>query len=636
MELFKLFGEIAIDNTKAKTAINETTDDAKKSSNEVSEAFDKIGGVAGKIAQGIGIAGLAVGGAIVATIESTREYRKEMGMLESSFLTAGHSSEIAKKTYSELNAVLGDSGQAVEASNHLAKITDNEKELQTWTDICTGVYSEFGESLPIESLTESALEVQKNGQLTGGLVDALVWAGINEEEFQEKLDACTTEQERQDLIMNTLNDTYKEASNQYKETNKDVLEAEKANQSLADAFGELGEIGEPILTAIKEKVAEMISVAVPKIQEFIDKLKDCAKWIKDNEEEIKLWSGVIGIAIATVGGFILVLTWSSIMSKAAAELEVVTIAVKALNVAMRANVIGLVVTAILGLVAAFIYLWNNCDGFRKFWLDLWEVIKKSCSIAWQWIKGVFSGIGTWFSEKFGQVKRYGQDAMDNVKKFFSDCWQKISSIFGSVGSWFGEKFRNAWTNIKNAFSGFASFFSDLWGKVKNGFGNIGSKIGETMGGAVKSAMNTVIGLIESSINKGISLINSAIDLANQLPVVNVGKVPKVKLPRLENGGVLEKGQVGILEGTGAEAVVPLERTEWIDKVADKINDRIHTDDRESQKLSEGIDIVISLLRELLERNIYLDSGALVGELAPAMNDEIGIYYNYTLRNNVRG
>ena len=214
MELFRLMGTIAIDNTNANKAINDTAKEASNAENEVSDAFSKIGGVAGNVAKGLGVAGAAIGGAFIATIESTREYRKEMNLLESAYETAGHSSKAAKDTYSNLNAVLGDSGQAIEAAQHIAKIAKSEEDLSTWTDIATGVYSEFGEAIPIESLAEASLETQKSGEITGALVDALVWAGHSEEEFQKKLDECNTEQERQKLIMDTLNSTYKEASDQ--------------------------------------------------------------------------------------------------------------------------------------------------------------------------------------------------------------------------------------------------------------------------------------------------------------------------------------------------------------------------------------------------------------------------------------
>ena len=185
MELFKLIGTIIINNQEANEALAETADNAEETGKETESTFGKISQAAGGIVKAIAGAGMALGGAWLAAIEGSREYRTEMGKLDSAFQTAGHSSEVAKQTYSDLNAVLGDTGQAVEASQHLAMLAENEKELQTWTDICTGVYATFGESLPIESLAEASQEVSRSGVLTGGLVDALVWAGISEEKFQE-------------------------------------------------------------------------------------------------------------------------------------------------------------------------------------------------------------------------------------------------------------------------------------------------------------------------------------------------------------------------------------------------------------------------------------------------------------------
>lgn len=154
-------------------------------------------------------------------LEVTQEYQTAMGKLDTAFTTNGYSSEAALKTYKELQGILGETDQAVVAANHLAILTDNEADLQTWTDICTGVFATFGDSLPIEGLTEAANETAKVGQVTGPLADALNWAGVSEDKFNESLAACTDEQERQQLIMDTLNGLYSEASDAYKETNTD-------------------------------------------------------------------------------------------------------------------------------------------------------------------------------------------------------------------------------------------------------------------------------------------------------------------------------------------------------------------------------------------------------------------------------
>ena len=644
MELFRLLGTIAIDNDQANKALDDTGQKAKESGEETESAFAKIGNAAGKIAKGIGVASMALGGAWLAAIEGSREYRTEMGKLDTAFVANGHSSEAAKQTYSDLNAVLGDSGQAVEAAQHLAKLTDNEKDLQTWTDICTGVYATFGESLPIEGLTEAANETAKTGILTGGLTDALNWAGISEEAFQEKLDKCSNEQERQKLIMDTLNGTYSKASEQYKKTNKDVMDAQKAQEKLTDAFAKLGEIGEPILTAIKEKVAQMVEAAIPYIESFIQKVKDISTWVKDNRDTVDAWVAVIIGAGTAIGTFLLILNWGKIMTAAANAIKVVRTAILAMNAAMLANPVALIVALIAGLVVAFVYLWNNVEGFRKFWIKAWNLIKDGAVKAWNAIKKALANIGSWFSDKFKQVQKVGKDAWNGIKnawnsagKWFSSMASKIKNAFSNIPSWFRSKFQSAWSSIKSVFSGWGSFFGGLWTKIKSKFSSIGTSIGKTMGNAVKSGLNKVLSTVESAINKGIGLINSAIRLANKLPGINVGTVPKVSLPRLAKGGVLEKGQVGLLEGSGAEAVVPLERNHaWLSKVAADLNElQGQSHEGASLQIKSVLDRIVELLQELARMKIFLDSGAMVGELIPAIDTRMSDRWNHALRGNTR-
>lgn len=266
MNVFELFGTIAIKNRDANNALNDTAQKAERTSNRIQESFKKIGSATMKVGKVVMGAATAIGTAFTATVESTRDYRTAMGKLDTAFVTNGHSAETAMKTYQALQAVLGETDQAVEAANHLAVMCDNEKDLATWTDICTGVYATFGDSLPIEGLTESANETAKVGQVTGSLADALNWAGISEEDFNLRLRACTSEQERQDLIMNALNNTYKAAADQYRETNAEVIAANEAQEKLNGAMAKLGEIGEPIMTDIKNAIADMVIASVPYLE----------------------------------------------------------------------------------------------------------------------------------------------------------------------------------------------------------------------------------------------------------------------------------------------------------------------------------------------------------------------------------
>lgn len=263
-----------LNNTKADMVkIQKEIDDTSKKLKSSKVDWESVGETVGKAGKAIGAACAAMGAAIAAAgaaffrlAEETREAHENMGKLETSFTTAGHSAEDAKNTYTELYGVLGDDGQATEAAAHLAKLTTNEKELSDWTNICTGVYATFGDSLPIEGLTEAANETAKTGSITGNLADALNWAGVSEDDFQASLDACTSEQERQALITSTLNGLYSEAADKYREVNGDIIDAQKATANLNSAMAALGAIAEPIITKLKQLAAELLQEITPFVE----------------------------------------------------------------------------------------------------------------------------------------------------------------------------------------------------------------------------------------------------------------------------------------------------------------------------------------------------------------------------------
>lgn len=247
-------------------AVQQMGDSAKESG----DGFTVMKGAAANLLAG-GISAL-VGGVknLVSSFfglgESTREARENFNKLETGFTTAGHSAEAAESTYRELYGLLGDEGQATEAAAHLAQLAKSQEDLSAWTNIATGVYATFGDSLPIENLAEASNETAKTGKLTGGLADALNWAGVNEEEFQAKLDAATSEQERQALITETLNGLYSEQSTKFKELNGDIMSAREADAALTQAMAEMGAVVEPIMTTLKTLAVELLGAMQPFVE----------------------------------------------------------------------------------------------------------------------------------------------------------------------------------------------------------------------------------------------------------------------------------------------------------------------------------------------------------------------------------
>lgn len=269
--------------------LGETGDEAKKSAKKVddlgsaSEKAEKKSGKLGSTLASAVKAGLtAVGAAATAAIagltaaaESTREYRTEMAKLDTAFTQNGFSADTARGAYQALQGILGETDQSVEAVNHLAQLTDNEKDLATWTgDILPGVFATFGDSLPIEGLTEAANETAKVGQVTGPLADALNWAGVSEDAFNESLAKCSTEQERQALITETLAGLYGDAAAAYKETNAEVIRANQANDAWMQSMSGVGAAVEPIITDVKMMGASLLSELVPGVQDLAGAFRD--------------------------------------------------------------------------------------------------------------------------------------------------------------------------------------------------------------------------------------------------------------------------------------------------------------------------------------------------------------------------
>lgn len=268
VEVFKLFGSIFVNNDEANKSIAET----EKKGKGVAATLGNGIKTAGKWGAAM-VGGAAAGvGALSSVAENTREYRTEMGKLDTAFTTNKFTAADAKQTYSDLYAVVGDSGQATEAANHLSLLCDSTKDLQSWTEICTGVYGQFGDSLPIEGLTEAANETAKVGQVTGPLADALNWMGVSEDEFNEKLAKCSSEQERQQLITSTLTSLYSDASAQYKETNGDVMESNRAHQQLSDTMAQIGAVAEPVLNSLIGLGGKLLEQLSPLIESVANNL----------------------------------------------------------------------------------------------------------------------------------------------------------------------------------------------------------------------------------------------------------------------------------------------------------------------------------------------------------------------------
>lgn len=249
-ELNKLRGQINKNNT-ALDKLENATDDADNALEDLGNSADSAGGklsamtvaMGNLISSGIQAAVSAVSN-LVSSIwnldESTEEFRQAQGRLNTAFENAGYSAETAEAAYDGFYSILGDTDRATEASQLLAQLAENEEDVATWTEIAAGVNGTFGDSLPIEGLIEAANETANVGTVTGVLADALNWVGISEDEFNEKLAQCSTESERNTLIMETLAGQYDDAAAAFERNNATLIEARENQAAMDRTLASLG------------------------------------------------------------------------------------------------------------------------------------------------------------------------------------------------------------------------------------------------------------------------------------------------------------------------------------------------------------------------------------------------------------
>lgn len=424
--------------------------------------------VSNGIQWGIGKIG-ELAGALMQLPEATKEYRTTFAAAKQSAEDSIIGIEGAKKAYEEFYSVAADEGQAAEATSHLAGLVSSNEDLKGALDGVIGAWVEYGDSISIEGLSEAANETARTGKLTGQMADAINWAGESEEEFQKKLDKCSTEQERQQLVVDTLNSLYGENAEAYKENNKSVLDANKANLRMLETQSELATVIEPLTAAWTNLKANAIEAITPAIEFLSEKVQDLTKWLNEHETAATVLKAVVmGLAtgFGILAGALLISNLISMVQKAFALL----------NVTMLANPIVLIVAAIAGLVVAFVTLWNKSEAFRKFWINLWKNIQDAFNKAkdgiikgfnavvdffkglpgkiWNAIIGAVSKISDWGGRMKSKAIEAGQKVLTGITGKLKEIPGKVLSIGGDIisGLWNGIDNKVTW--LKNKISGF--------------------------------------------------------------------------------------------------------------------------------------------------------------------------------------
>lgn len=543
----------------SRTALYKVGQTIEDNADKLSNAGSKISSAGTALSGGI----IGAAGALTGLASSQEEAIQQSGQLETAWVSAGGTAEQASSTYASFYRILGDSSSATEASQNLARLTTNEQELQQWTDIAAGAYATFGDALPLQNLAEAAQETAHTGTVTGGLADALNWSTASAEQwsaalsghssaqaafnqavaegqtkedaFNAALAACGSEQERSQLITETLTGLYADAGRQYQETNKDLLASRDAQNEMNQSMQELGEAAMPVKTAVTEIGTSLLNTLAPALETVTGWYKSLSPEQQTLVSNLALgavaFGGVttaigktmeaaegVGSAFKTAGelwggakklmgdtGFLSKIGtgFTNIVSKAGGLGTMLTGTLSSgwtgFTGLIAAHPIGLGVAAVSAAVAGLTWFFTQTETGKQMWADFTGWISEK----WQAVQDFFAGVpefwgGIWeqvstgvsdfctgVGEKWEQLKQGASDTWENLKQGASDAWSNIKNTALEFGGGLVEGVSNWWNNLTGNTD---SAFGQIASTVQNDM-NTAQTVGSSAAGALQAAMN---------------------------------------------------------------------------------------------------------------------------------------------------
>lgn len=576
-ELAREIEDVSGELKQSKSAFNDASDAADK----LDRSMDDAGDSASDSADGFTIAKgaiadlaseaiqLAIGkisefiGWLRELPEATREIRQDMATLETSYESVGLTTEQATETWKDLYTVFGEDDRAVEAANLIAKMSDSQQDLNDWVTITTGIFGTYQDSLPVEGLAEAAMETAKTGDVTGVLADALNWSSeaasmfskymgedvtTAEEAFNVALSECTTEQERQSLITETLTALYGDAAAKFEEASGSQLAAKEATAENIIAQNDLANAIEPVTTLWEELKTSLLVAVTPAIESVCGALEGALGWLKEHPVAFKAVAAAVTVLAVGLGA--LATAWG-----------IYTVAQWAANSAMLANPLTWIIAAVIAGIAALV-------AIIVVVVEYWDEIVAACSSAWESLKAILSQWGEWinsnviqpvvefFSGLWDGIVEAAQTAWDFICNVVSVGVQLVGAVISAAVQIITLPFRFIWENckeyvmaawewikfkvsaginaVKNTISkvmtAVKSVFSTVWNAIKN--------VVSTVWNGIKSVVTTAVNAVKSKVSSvwnSIKSVTSNIWNGVKNTISNVWNNIKSKVSSVVNG-----------------------------------------------------------------------------------------------------
>lgn len=405
------------DYSKATKAAGDVSNDTKTDVEQLQTSFEKL-----EVAQIASDFASDMIENIKGAVEESKEYLKIMGSLEVSSSHLNYTTNETKQTYKQLIGVLGDTQSAATTTANLQAIGLEQSQLTQITKGAIGAWARYGDSIPIDGLAESINETIKTGTVTGNFADMLNWAGTSEDEFNEKLEQCSDNSERAQLVLDEMaNQGLMKSADAWNENNKALVESNKAQDDYNEAMADFSKAVMPVFTEFTKALTTIIQI--------FSELPEPA------QQMIAVFIGIIAV-LTTIAPLILAVGTACGWSAGG---------VAALMTA-AAPVIAIIV-AIIAAIMAIILVIQNWDEVLNFLTETWESVCNKVSELWE------------------GFKKSWEDGFNNVK-------QKINDFFHNLGENFANGLNNFQNWISNMLSAIVNWAKDFASKGKNAAVNL--------------------------------------------------------------------------------------------------------------------------------------------------------------------
>lgn len=340
---------------------------------------------------------------VLDTTELSKEYNRNQAVIAGAATQGGYNTKDLQLMRRSMYGYTGDDMMATNAVSNLTGMGLNLKDMQKTLNAATAVWTKYGDSIPIEGLTESINETAQVSKVTGNLADALNWAGVSEDSFNKKLEVTKTVQERAKLINDTLIGSYGKSKQIYDENTKAIRAYNESQDAVAQKQAELGKTLAPVNTMINNvKVALMnglmpvIQEITPKVLEFGEKVKSAFEKFRKSEEANNLLQ-VFRSVFETV--------WNA----AKAVIEAVSPTIKNIF-----SWIGNHANQIKGIIQKLGNIWKN----------VWEAVGPILQAAWKILEPILSSFVDaldavlWVAEKLSGALNGVSQAFKNIAQAF--------------------------------------------------------------------------------------------------------------------------------------------------------------------------------------------------------------------------